>query len=625
MDIGASSNSGAGSAVQGERRTGDAGPSRNTGVSRFVPRRAVSPGTTRISATSIANTLQPATGPRPRDKFVPLPDANRKPQVVAEERDEDLTRGDSESELPLVVQKRGRITVVTVAESFNRKALEAALQQIGAIAAHAAPMPITGGGGGGGGGAHGGAGGGAGGFGGSMGATPSLAGSAAGYGGGGGGGAATGGASTPGCALASAASMGDSASTSMTGMSAAPPSTPAAAAAAMEALQLPLTSGSAAAPGGGGGGGGGGAAGGREPSGGPGGAAAAAAAAVAAAAAAGVGPGVGVMTALTSYPEVTYVRTAYGEAAEAPGEIFFFDYGVVALWGMTEAQEQALLERVLGCRGVAVELLDEDEKQVEELLFVYSRDSKPNISNDTFTIDIRQAADHKVKMAISHALAQSSKLAVYEERMVGLVEEVRHIPGEMAATGTISMSRRRVAKVMGKVFLLKAAVNLTATMLDTPEFFWRAPDNLQDTYENTCAYLDIQGRLDTLNSRFMVLQRMLDIWSDHSAHQNLARLDVIIVVLILIEVVMAAMEVVGFVLRRKGWVWHGPKLWELIWGRRRHPHHLPPAPYGPYGAEEGGMPGGLGMEVLGMGVGMALEGVAGLLGQQPGEGPGPYM
>ena len=29
---------------------------------------------------------------------------------------------------------------------------------------------------------------------------------------------------------------------------------------------------------------------------------------------------------------------------------------------------------------------------------------------------------------------------------------------------------------------------------------------------------------------------MLDIWSDHSAHQNLARLDVIIVVLILIEV-----------------------------------------------------------------------------------------
>eukprot|EP00198_Chlamydomonas_reinhardtii_P003608 XP_001692944.1 predicted protein [Chlamydomonas reinhardtii] len=363
MDVGASSNIGAGTAGQGDARRsqGDVGPARNTGVSRFVPRRAVSPGTTRISATSIANTLQPATGPRPRDKFVPLPDANRKPQVVTEERDEDLARGDSESELPLIVQKRGRITVVT------------------------------------------------------------------------------------------------------------------------------------------------------------------------------------------------YVRTAYGEAAEAPGEVFFFDYGVVALWGMTEAQEQALLGRVLGCRGVAVELLDEDEKQVEELLFVYSRDAKPHISNDTFTIDIRQAADHKVKMAISHALAQSSKLAVYERRMVGLVEEVRHIPGEMAATGAISMSRRNVAKVMGKVRRRRREEGGGRLIAGKYDYMGH----------------DSHATLGTL------------VGIGHVREHNLARLDVIIVVLILIEVVMAAIEVVGFVLRRKGWVWHGPKLWELIWGRRHHPHHMPPAPYGP--------------------------------------------
>lgn len=31
----------------------------------------------------------------------------------------------------------------------------------------------------------------------------------------------------------------------------------------------------------------------------------------------------------------------------------------------------------------------------------------------------------QVKMSISHALAQSSKLAVYEDRMGGLINEVR--------------------------------------------------------------------------------------------------------------------------------------------------------------------------------------------------------
>ncbi len=37
-----------------------------------------------------------------------------------------------------------------------------------------------------------------------------------------------------------------------------------------------------------------------------------------------------------------------------------------------------------------------ESPQVEELLFVYSHDSPPNIRNDTFTIDIRLAADHQV-------------------------------------------------------------------------------------------------------------------------------------------------------------------------------------------------------------------------------------
>lgn len=34
----------------------------------------------------------------------------------------------------------------------------------------------------------------------------------------------------------------------------------------------------------------------------------------------------------------------------------------------------------------------------------------------------------QVRLAISHALAQSTKLSVYEERVVALVEESRHLP-----------------------------------------------------------------------------------------------------------------------------------------------------------------------------------------------------
>jgi hypothetical protein len=67
-----------------------------------------------------------------------------------------------------------------------------------------------------------------------------------------------------------------------------------------------------------------------------------------------------------------------------------------------------------------------------------------------------------------------------------------------------------------------------------------------------------------------LLQRMLSIWTDHSAHHRLSRLDIIIVVLVLFEVVLAAAEMVGFIMRHRGWQWHGPtlsRLIEMLFGR----------------------------------------------------------
>jgi uncharacterized Rmd1/YagE family protein len=41
------------------------------------------------------------------------------------------------------------------------------------------------------------------------------------------------------------------------------------------------------------------------------------------------------------------------------------------------------------------------------------------------------------------------------------------------------LKRKEIAQLIGKVFIQKSAVNLLSTVLDTPEFFWSAPDNMQ--------------------------------------------------------------------------------------------------------------------------------------------------
>jgi uncharacterized Rmd1/YagE family protein len=55
-----------------------------------------------------------------------------------------------------------------------------------------------------------------------------------------------------------------------------------------------------------------------------------------------------------------------------------------------------------------------------------------------------------------------------------------------------------------QVFIQKAAVNLLSSVLDTPEFFWRAPDSFQALYERICEYLELEERVEVLNSRFAV-------------------------------------------------------------------------------------------------------------------------
>lgn len=70
--------------------------------------------------------------------------------------------------------------------------------------------------------------------------------------------------------------------------------------------------------------------------------------------------------------------------------------------------------------------------------------------------------------------------------------------------GTVIISRKAIAQLIGRVFIQKAAVNLLSTVLDTPEFFWSAPDSLQTTYKKVCEYMELESRVEVLNNRFQV-------------------------------------------------------------------------------------------------------------------------
>lgn len=73
-----------------------------------------------------------------------------------------------------------------------------------------------------------------------------------------------------------------------------------------------------------------------------------------------------------------------------------------------------------------------------------------------------------LKLAISHAIAQSTKLSYFEEKMERTMMEAQHVPRTLALTGSLGMKREGVVKILGALFTSRVDVNLCKSDLYWP-------------------------------------------------------------------------------------------------------------------------------------------------------------
>lgn len=144
-------------------------------------------------------------------------------------------------------------------------------------------------------------------------------------------------------------------------------------------------------------------------------------------------------------------------------EMFVFSYGVVVFWNFTERQEKDILadltfsEHQLGVSLVS-RPLEEDDFETEELHFEYSPlVERPRVFNDMITL---RSGDHMIKLAMSHAIAQSTKLSFFEEKMSQTMLDAQHVPKQLALTGKLGMDRKEIVKILGRLFKSRVDVNL---------------------------------------------------------------------------------------------------------------------------------------------------------------------
>lgn len=195
-------------------------------------------------------------------------------------------------------------------------------------------------------------------------------------------------------------------------------------------------------------------------------------------------------------------------------EIFLFDYGTVVIWGMTPAQESRFLSDI---SKFASSILSPDDTQIENFNFYYAREYQARIYNDF--ISLRDPRNHMIKLAISHALAQSVKTSLFEDLVSETITDTAPLPAQIAQTGSVNLTRRQINMQIGELFILRINIHLQGSVLDSPELFWAEPQ-LEPVYQAVRSYLEMDQRVSLLTERLDVIADLLAVLKDQLTHRH---------------------------------------------------------------------------------------------------------
>lgn len=219
-------------------------------------------------------------------------------------------------------------------------------------------------------------------------------------------------------------------------------------------------------------------------------------------------------------------------------DIFIFEYGVVIMWCYTRKEEMAFLEDLARFES---EKLSSEDVQVEEFNYYITTSYQPRIYNDFITL--RDDANYMLKLSISHALAQSVKISLFEELVDNTIEDTQDIPQQIAQTGKVEMTRDEIMKSIGELFILRININLHGSVLDSPELMWAEP-HLEPIYQATRGYLEINQRVELLEQRLEVISDLLQMLKEQLGHSQEENLEFVVIVLVCIEVLVSVVNVI---------------------------------------------------------------------------------
>ena len=218
----------------------------------------------------------------------------------------------------------------------------------------------------------------------------------------------------------------------------------------------------------------------------------------------------------------------------ADGLVTLFRYGVAVVAGLTAQEEEQVL------RGLRPRLVRPVSQREEESVLIEIVPDKDDQILPGGPITLKTLTpDHLV--VIADALSKSVVLARDEREVTAVFELTEPFARQLAERGRAAAGRRTILKHIGNALLVQHRVSGGVAVAEKPDVVWDRPDldrlyaRLEDEYE-------LKERAEALTRKLAVIADTAEVLTDIIDTKRSFRLEVIIVILIAVELLIAGYQ-----------------------------------------------------------------------------------
>ncbi len=199
-------------------------------------------------------------------------------------------------------------------------------------------------------------------------------------------------------------------------------------------------------------------------------------------------------------------------------------------------------------RDLASRISGPEETPDEEVATIVVQPGQDELITPSGAIQLHEATPEHL-LIVADVLAKSVALARDERRVAAVFDAIEPFAAALASKGRPPGARRRkILRLIGEALLVQHRVSGRVAVREKPDILWDRPD-LERLYSRLEDEYELIERAETLDRKLAVIASSTTAFVDLQDADRSMRLEAIIVLLILAELVVASFPVVAAMLR----------------------------------------------------------------------------